>query len=520
MTMRALHEGRSPAAGRQWISAVSSSAPPPQPERTGARPGRGSFRARCTRSSPDSPASSPAASSQAARRRPRAAVTALVEGRMADAAREAAAEHRRRAASSSSPATSRERHLGLGDADYERLTAQRSTTVHHLAAIYDLAVPLEIAQRVNVDGTGNVLDFCRALQGLPPAPLRLDRVRRGRAHGRRLRARALARPAAQEPLRVDEVPGRGLGARGDAPRPDHDLPPGDRRRRLADRRDAEVRRPVLPAAHDLAVGAQEPADPAVRPRRARRSTSSRSTSSSTRSPRSHATTSAIGETLHLVDPDPLTASELTVPARREYAGKRAVRSASRRRSWPSRCGSSPCASMFEGAPRESIRYLNHPVRFDTRRADEHPRPPRPALPALRRVRAGRSCEFFREHEDDPDLRPSPGSDVPHSSRTKCVHVRRPTSCMDERWSAGNARTWRICTHVPRSRSSAAPAAASPGTAPRWPRACACSAPARSAAASSSSATTPARATRSSSRPSAFAPRAATAPHLVLGIPRR
>ena len=29
--------------------------------------------------------------------------------------------------------------------------------VHHLAAIYDLAVPAEIAQRVNVDGTGNVL---------------------------------------------------------------------------------------------------------------------------------------------------------------------------------------------------------------------------------------------------------------------------------------------------------------------------------------------------------------------------
>ena len=38
--------------------------------------------------------------------------------------------------------------------------------VFHLAAIYDLAVPLEIAQRVNVDGTGNVLDFCARAEGL------------------------------------------------------------------------------------------------------------------------------------------------------------------------------------------------------------------------------------------------------------------------------------------------------------------------------------------------------------------
>jgi thioester reductase-like protein len=33
--------------------------------------------------------------------------------------------------------------------------------VWHLAAVYDLAVPPEIAHRVNVDGTARVLDFCR-----------------------------------------------------------------------------------------------------------------------------------------------------------------------------------------------------------------------------------------------------------------------------------------------------------------------------------------------------------------------
>src|SRR3712207_4146465 len=54
-----------------------------------------------------------------------------------------------------------ERRLGLDDAEYRRL-ADSVSVVHHLAAIYDLSVPLELAQRVNVDGTGNVLDFCRA----------------------------------------------------------------------------------------------------------------------------------------------------------------------------------------------------------------------------------------------------------------------------------------------------------------------------------------------------------------------
>ena len=33
--------------------------------------------------------------------------------------------------------------------------------VWHLAAVYDLAVAPQVARRVNVDGTRNVLDFCR-----------------------------------------------------------------------------------------------------------------------------------------------------------------------------------------------------------------------------------------------------------------------------------------------------------------------------------------------------------------------
>ncbi len=57
------------------------------------------------------------------------------------------------------------RGLGLGAEDWQRLSAE-VTHVHHLAAIYNLAVPLELAQRVNVDGTGNVLELCLAAERL------------------------------------------------------------------------------------------------------------------------------------------------------------------------------------------------------------------------------------------------------------------------------------------------------------------------------------------------------------------
>src|SRR6188472_4682057 len=55
--------------------------------------------------------------------------------------------------------------LGLSEEDWRRLAGE-VRHVFHLAAIYDLSVPLELAQRVNVDGTGNVLDLCRACDRL------------------------------------------------------------------------------------------------------------------------------------------------------------------------------------------------------------------------------------------------------------------------------------------------------------------------------------------------------------------
>ena len=95
---------------------------------------------------------------------PDSRVVALVEPHMADKAEELAAKlDGGRIEVLAGDIT--ERRLGLGDEDYERLAAE-ITAIYHLAAIYDLAVPLEIATKVNVDGTGNVLSLCEDCERL------------------------------------------------------------------------------------------------------------------------------------------------------------------------------------------------------------------------------------------------------------------------------------------------------------------------------------------------------------------
>ncbi|MBA2524031.1 MAG: SDR family oxidoreductase, partial [Solirubrobacterales bacterium] len=72
---------------------------------------------------------------------PKARIVALVEARMLEPAQQAAAEigpERIKVIAGDIA----ERRLGLGDDDYGRLAAEVGT-VHHLAAIYDLAVPAE-----------------------------------------------------------------------------------------------------------------------------------------------------------------------------------------------------------------------------------------------------------------------------------------------------------------------------------------------------------------------------------------
>lgn len=55
--------------------------------------------------------------------------------------------------------------LGLSAADLET-TRQQTTRIFHLAALYDLAVAREPAMRVNVGGTRNMVEFARSLPAL------------------------------------------------------------------------------------------------------------------------------------------------------------------------------------------------------------------------------------------------------------------------------------------------------------------------------------------------------------------
>jgi thioester reductase-like protein len=107
---------------------------------------------------------------------------------------------------------------------------------------------------------------------------------------------------------------------------------------------------------------------------------------------------AVGETLHLVDPEPVTASGLLTLLAKEYAGREP---AYRLPSWlvEASLRFEVVRGMFAGAPSESITYLNHPVRFDTRRASDLL-----AAQGLRCPRfdeyVGPMVQFFREHEKD------------------------------------------------------------------------------------------------------------------------
>jgi hypothetical protein len=110
-----------------------------------------------------------------------------------------------------------------------------------------------------------------------------------------------------------------------------------------------------------------------------------------------------GETLHLVDPDPLSAHELMEKLSDEYAGK-----APKGRIPPKLVANAlrvpQVRKAFSDTPSESIAYLNHPVTFDTRRAvallEAH---------GLQPPHFGDYVEpmvaFFKEHEADPAYAP-------------------------------------------------------------------------------------------------------------------
>ena len=58
-----------------------------------------------------------------------------------------------------------QRDLGIAEEDLAAIR-EETTSVFHLAAVYDLAVSKDTAFRVNLEGTKNVNDFCRSLPNL------------------------------------------------------------------------------------------------------------------------------------------------------------------------------------------------------------------------------------------------------------------------------------------------------------------------------------------------------------------
>jgi thioester reductase-like protein len=332
---------------------------------------------------------------------PEAGVVALVEPRMADKARELA-ERLDGGRIEVLPGDITERRLGLGGEDYERLTAEVSA-VYHLAAVYDLAVPLEPATQVNVDGTGNVLTLCRDCERLE----RLHYVSTAFVAGRRtgsvyehelalgqrfknhyestkFQAEVWVREA------MDKVPTTiyrpaivvGDSKTGETPKfdgPYYMLRVISRavRWHLPIPRFGRAEAPFNVVPVDFIIDAMTAADDAPE---------------------------LVGSTLHLVDPEPISAAEVFDLLAREYAGRpTAYRLA------PSLVAGAlrvpAVRQLFSGAPPQSIRYLNHPVFFDTRAARELLEPRGVRCPRLEEY-VGPLVEFFREHEEDPSYAPS------------------------------------------------------------------------------------------------------------------
>ena len=331
---------------------------------------------------------------------PDARVAAVVEPRMAQMARELAAGlDAGRIEVLEGDIT--ERRLGLADPDYERLAAEL-TGVYHLAAIYSLGVPLEVATSVNVDGTGNVLTLCEDCERLE----RLHYVSTAYVAGARtgtvyehelavgqrfknhyestkFQAEVWVRQA------MDRVPATiyrpaivvGDSRTGETPKfdgPYYMLRVISRavRWKLPIPRFGRSEAPFNVVPVDFIIEAMTTADDLPE---------------------------LVGSTLHLVDTEPISAAEVFDLLAREYAGRpTAYRLPPKLVAAALRVPA--MRALFSGAPPQSIEYLNHPVTFDTRAARELLEPRGVRCPRLEEY-VGPLVKFFREHEDDPAFAP-------------------------------------------------------------------------------------------------------------------
>src|SRR3954471_19386915 len=329
-------------------------------------------------------------------------VACLVEPRMEDAARKAAAELPDGDRVEILTGDITDRRLGLSNDDYERLTAE-TKAVFHLAAIYNLAVPLELAQRVNVDGTGNIVEFCSACEKLERhnyvSTAYVAGTRKGVVYEHELvmgqwfknhyestkfQAEAWVRES------MDKVPTAIY-------RPA--IVVGDSQSGLTQKFDGpyfmlraigvslQRNMPIAKYGRSAAPFNVVPVDFVVNGLMA-----------------GSKDEQAIGQTFHLVDPDPISSGDVFDLLSELYANKKPAYTV------PAR----PVAlalraklvqKLFDGIPAESIQYLNHPVRYDARRASDLLERSGLRLPRFPEY-AETMVKFFREHEDDPAFSPA------------------------------------------------------------------------------------------------------------------
>lgn len=332
---------------------------------------------------------------------PQGRVLALVEPRMLDSARRAAAaiDAERIELLAGDIAQPR---LDLEDAEWERASAEVQS-VFHLAAIYNLAVPLAAAQRVNVGGTGNVLELCLAAKRLE----RFVYVSTAYVAGKR-----------QGVVYEHELAlGQGFKNHYESTKFQAEVWV----RELLDRVPTVILRPAI-VVGDSRTGETEKFDGPYYLLRAiaRAHASGRAVPQFGRSeaafnvvPVDYVVGAAVvaatdpamtGATLHLVDPNPLSTRRLVSLLSREYAGR-----APRGRVPPGLVSTSlrlgAVRRLVGGTPRESVPYLNHPVVFDARRAVEL-LSPHDLRPPRFTDYVSPMVEFFRRNELDPAFAPA------------------------------------------------------------------------------------------------------------------
>jgi thioester reductase-like protein len=323
----------------------------------------------------------------------RGRVVALVEPRMLERARSRAP-----AGVTVQPGDITHPLLGLDETTYEGL-ARDLVEIHHLAAVYDLAVGAELAERVNVMGTQHVVDLARRAERLERHHYVSTAYVAGQRSGLVLESELAegqefknhyesTKFAAEVVVRtsMDDVPTTIY-------RPA--IVVGDSRSGETAKFDGPyymlrtiraTRGPLPQIGRDDSLFNVVPVDFVID-----------AITACTGDP------AATGRTLHLVDPEPLSSAEVFSTLAAQVDGRTPSfrmppglldRSLKYKR----------VRAFYGGTPRQSVRYLNHPVRFDVTQAAEvlgrHglrcPRFPEYVEPMVR---------FFLAHEDDPAYRP-------------------------------------------------------------------------------------------------------------------